>query len=215
MDKQENKPVDWERIEIEYRAGVLSLREIAESQGISHQGIAKRAKASGWERNLAAKIKAKADSLVAKQLVDSQGDSKRASTEKEVIEANAEMQSGIILSHRTDVRRARKLAMSLLAELEHQTDNLDLYRQLAEIMAEPDEKGQDKRNDLFNKVINLSSRTGTMKSLADSLKTLVALEREAFGIDSSAPPEAPKTQSQVDAELVQLMKKAMNGHRAA
>lgn len=39
------------------------------SQGISHTAIQKRAKAEGWERDLGAKIKAKAESPVAKREV--------------------------------------------------------------------------------------------------------------------------------------------------
>ena len=60
------KQPDWERIEQLYRAGLLSVREIAASCGVSHTAIQKKAKAGGWERDLKAKINAKADSLVAK-----------------------------------------------------------------------------------------------------------------------------------------------------
>ena len=38
---------DWERIEVEFRAGVLSLREIALANGISHVAVAKRAQKAG------------------------------------------------------------------------------------------------------------------------------------------------------------------------
>ena len=42
--------VDWEAIEREYRAGVLSVSEIARQHGIAHPTIFKKAKAFGWER---------------------------------------------------------------------------------------------------------------------------------------------------------------------
>lgn len=41
---------DWEAIERDYRAGVLSLREIAIPNGITEGAIRKRAKRDGWER---------------------------------------------------------------------------------------------------------------------------------------------------------------------
>lgn len=41
---------DWERIELDYRAGVKSLREIAEGSGVSHVAISKRARKQGWAR---------------------------------------------------------------------------------------------------------------------------------------------------------------------
>ncbi|MDE1971093.1 MAG: hypothetical protein KGI50_06000 [Patescibacteria group bacterium] len=44
MTESGKKAPDWERIEADYRAGVLSVREIAEPYSISHQAIAKRAK---------------------------------------------------------------------------------------------------------------------------------------------------------------------------
>lgn len=67
---------DWERIELDYRAGVKTLRQIAGEHGTTHTSIGKRAKRDGWERDLAAKIQAKADVLVSKSAV-----SKQVSTE--------------------------------------------------------------------------------------------------------------------------------------
>ena len=43
---------DWERIELDYRAGVKSLREIASEHGITEGAIRKRARRDGWERDL-------------------------------------------------------------------------------------------------------------------------------------------------------------------
>lgn len=43
----------WERIELDYRAGVMSLREIAASHpGTNHVAIARKAKSEGWTRDL-------------------------------------------------------------------------------------------------------------------------------------------------------------------
>ena len=33
---EEKKPTDWERIELDYRAGILTLREMASAHGISN-----------------------------------------------------------------------------------------------------------------------------------------------------------------------------------
>ncbi len=64
------KQIDWEKIEADYRAGILSVREIAASQGITHGAINKRARRDGWERDLAARIKAKADAVIIPKEVD-------------------------------------------------------------------------------------------------------------------------------------------------
>lgn len=175
--------VDWEAVERDYRAGVKTLRQIGAENGITEGAIRKRSKKESWDRDLAAKIREKADALVRKEAVRNEVRGIVRVPEKEVIEANAELQARIRREQRTDITRSRKLVMSLLDELEETTGNIDLFKQLGELMLSPDDKGVDKMNELYQKVISLGGRTSTMKSLADSLKTLVALEREAFGID--------------------------------
>ena len=53
------KVVDWERIELDYRAGIKTLRDIAQEHGITHGAITKRSKRDDWVRDLTAKIQAK------------------------------------------------------------------------------------------------------------------------------------------------------------
>lgn len=175
--------IDWDAIEIDWRVGIKTKLQISEEYGVSRAAIDKRFKKLGIDRDLKAQIKAKADALVTQAAVTREVTFEDRVTDKEVIEANATMQAQAIMGQRTDITRGRKLVMSLLSELEQQTDNLDLYQQLGELLMKPDDKGVDKMNELYHKVISLGGRTGTMKSLADSLKTLVALEREALGID--------------------------------
>jgi len=182
MAQTEKPAPDWERIEADYRAGVLSVREIAASQGITHGAINKRAKRDGWTRDLSAKIKAKAEALVSKREVSSQVSADTAATERLIVEANAEVIAGVRMAHRSDIARSRRLAMSLLEELEIETGNLDLFTELGEILRSEDDRGQDKRNDIYRKVLSGAGRVDSMKKLADTLKVLIGLEREAYGI---------------------------------
>lgn len=177
--------IDWERIEIEYRAGVLSLREIAGPNGVTEGAIRKRAKRDGWERDLSEKIHAKADALVRRELVRTEyAKHGNTPTEREVIECSANRIAQVRTKHQSDIARSSVLAMKLLQELELQTDGAELLKQLGELMARPDERGADKLSDAYHKVISLPSRSGTMKQLSDTLKTLIGLEREAYGIAS-------------------------------
>lgn len=182
MAQEKKAAPDWERIEADYRAGLLSVREIAASQGISHVAVAKRAKRDGWERDLSKRIQDKADALVTNRAVTTLVTTEKTVTDRAIVEANAEVIAGIRLSHRSDIARSRRLAMALLEELEIVTGNRDLFDQLGEILRSPDERGNDKRNDLYNKVISSAGRVDSMKKLAETLKTLVALEREAYGL---------------------------------
>lgn len=195
------KQPDWEAIERAYRAGLLSIREIASAQGITHGAINKRAKRDGWERDLKAKIKAKADALVSKRVVSTEVSTKTPDTEREIIELNAEVIANIRMAHRGDISRSRRLTNKLLDELEGLTDNRHLFEELGELMREPDDNGFDKRNDLYSKVISLPARTKTMKELAETLKTLVALERQAYDLDVKQGGSEEDTLSKLMDEL--------------
>lgn len=182
MAQQKKAAPDWERIEADYRAGILSVREIAASQGISHAAISKRAKRDGWDRDLAKRIQAKAEALVTTRTVTTEVTNEQAVTDRVIVEGNAEVIANIRLAHRSDIARSRRLAMSLLGELESVTENRELFEQLGEMLRSPDERGNDKRNDLYQKVISSTGRVSSMKQLSETLKTLIGLEREAYGI---------------------------------
>lgn len=177
------KPTDWERIELDYRAGIKTLRQIADENGVSHPAITKRAKRDGWSRDLGAKIQAKADELVTKELVTSLVTTETKIAERQLIEVNAQAVADVRLAHRRDIHRARRLTNSLLSELEKQTAQVPELQELGEILRRPDDKGMDKLNDLYQAIISLPERSKTMKVLAESLQKLVDMERTAFGMD--------------------------------
>jgi hypothetical protein len=184
---EEKKVTDWERVELDYRAGLLSVREIADARGCSHTAINKRAKKEGWERDLKAKIRAKADAMVSKREVSTEVSAERLETERNVVEANAQVIADIRMAHRKDIKRSRTLCLSLLEEVESQTVNLELYEELGEMLRSEDKNGVDRRNDLYNKVISSAGRISGLKQLAETLRILVALEREAYSISNEEP----------------------------
>lgn len=183
MSAQIPMQTDWEAVQELYRVGVASLRAIAAQHNCTEGAIRKRAKKESWPRDLKAKVKAKAEELVRKSEVRKTVRKGQAVTETMQIAAAATLQADIILSHRQDIPAARKLVSKLFKELELTTDSIELLHELGEIMRMPNESGQDKQNDLYKKVISLSGRSTTLKTLVDSLKVMIALEREAFGLD--------------------------------
>lgn len=147
----EKKPApDWERIEADYRAGLLSLREIASARGVSNVAIHKRAKKEGWERDLGKRIQAKADALVSRREAE-RATPEAVANDRRIVEANAEAIAGVRLSHRSDIARFRALTISMLGDLEGTT-------------------GPG------------AARIDSLKKLSDTLRTLVTLEREAYGL---------------------------------
>jgi len=186
----ERKQVDWESVERDYSAGLLSLREIGAKHGVTHGAINKRANRDGWARDLSAKIKIKADLLVSTEMVSTAVSTKKAS-EKEIIEVNAQAIVNIKLAHRGDIRKSKNIVNALFDELELTTDNRELFEQLGELLRQESESGHDKLNDIYKKCISMSQRIDGVKKLTDALKTMIGLEREAY--DITAAPTATDT----------------------
>lgn len=108
---------NWATIEVDYRAGVKSLRAMAEEHGITHGAINKRAKRDGWTRDLTAKIQARADELVSRAAVSTEVSTAKAVTEQVVVEVNASLQAQTKLLQRGDAGKLRRLCEQLEAEL--------------------------------------------------------------------------------------------------
>jgi hypothetical protein len=198
-------------VEIQYRAGIRSLKDIGAEFEVSDAGILKRAKRDGWVRDLKAKIRAKADAKVSASLVSGEVSPQTKVAEAQVIEVEATVQARVRLAHRTDIARGRTLVMNLLSELEQQTGGGALYEQLAELLHSDEEDAPSKRRELLSKVIALPARTKTMKDLADSLRVLIGLEREAFGIGELEPPP---DENNIDLGRAADLRSRIRGHKS-
>lgn len=208
-EKTDRKALDWERIESQYRAGLMSLREIADDHGISEGAIRKRAKRDDWARDLGAKIQQRADDLVRKAEVRAEVRSTQSATEREVIEASALRIAQVRGEHRHDITRMRSLILRLLAECEAEAAEPGVFAGIGDLLRAPDDRGMDKLNDAYQKAISLPVRIKGVKELAETMKTLVGLEREAYGIvsaeDAKAPPPSLDVSRLSTAALAELM----------
>lgn len=178
-------------MERDYRAGLKSLREIGLEHGVTHGAIRKRATRDGWDRDLSARIKAKAEALVSKAEVSRQVSTDTADTEKAIVEANATAIMRVRLTHRKDIARARDMTNRLLAELDTTTADPGLYAQIQGLVALTEgmsKKDADKLAGAVQKVLELPNRTYTMKMLADTMTKLIGLEREAYSLESDKDP---------------------------
>ena len=191
QDKAKSAP-DWERIELDYRAGIKTLRQIADENGISHTLVARKAKQQDWVRDLSAKINAKADAIVSKASVSSGVTMETPVAERQIVDANAQAVADVRLAHRHDIQRKRSIVARLMDELEAQVgpENAVLLDELGELMRSPDDAGQDKLNDLYRRIISLPERAKTAKTLAETLRITVDMERQAFGMDKDQGPAA-------------------------
>lgn len=193
--KAKRVAVDWERIEPDWRAGIKSVLQIAADyqsatgQTISHTAINKHFKQIGVQRDLKAKVQAKAEAMVSAAVVSGSVSTATTETTAAIIDANATVLATVVWGHRKDIGKGRTLTMKLLQELEGQCDNPDLLEQLADILTAPEDgeseaamKRKERMWEQFNRAVSLGGRVDTMKKLADSLKSLVELERKVYGI---------------------------------
>ncbi|EOH9038066.1 MULTISPECIES: hypothetical protein [Klebsiella pneumoniae complex] len=194
---------DWEAIESAYRAGLMSLREIASQHGISEGAIRKRAKRDDWSRDLAAKVKERADDLVRKAEVRKQVRTETALSERVLIEATAEVVAAVRMEHRGDIRRAREITNALFDELGAECADVDSLRKLGELMLSPDENGRDKLNEIYHSIISMPERVKAVKALSDALKNLIGLERQAYDIDGPEGDNSVKQLSELMDSLSQ------------
>lgn len=208
-----SKKVDYDRIEADWRAGLLSPRQLAakytEETGIqvSHAAIISHFKKTGIERDLAAKIKAKADAMVTRAMVTGKVTREQTVPDVQIIEDGAVQVAIVRIGQRKDISRARNVANNLLAEIEGQTgpDAARLLADLGEMMRNPDDKGQDKLNDVYQKAASLPGRVKTMKELSDAMRILIGLEREAFSIAPATDDPAGKPQKRVVLDFIEAV----------
>ena len=213
------KKIDYDRIEPGWRAGLLSPHQLAAlyteetGQKVSHAAIIKHFKKSGIARDLSSKINDRANAMVTEAMVTGKVTSKPSIPDSSIIEQGSVQVATVKLAHRRDIHRARNLANALLDELEKQTDpiTLALLADLGDMLRSPDENGQDKLNDLYRKIISLPERAKTAKTLAETLRIAVDMERQAFGMDAKGADDDKKGVEAVSTKDLLLLAKALRG----
>jgi hypothetical protein len=196
-DRGAKPPVDWELIEKDYRAGIKTLRQIAEERGVSHVAIQKRAKQYGWTRDLSEKIQAKAKEKVTKAAVTKASyqtglETKEAKlTDAQVVDKYADIVASVDQIQREDVKLAIDNSRNQLQELVTLGD--PKFRAALEAIADAmDESGPtangawktDKVNELYRYIISLAGRVKMAKEIAASHGVYLPLQRKIFGLDA-------------------------------
>ncbi len=193
---------DWRSIEREYRAGIKTLRQIAEEHGITHGAINKRAKQEDWPRDLSAKIKAAAEAKVSKAMVSKSVSKQDLVTERQVVEANAEIVAQADLINRKDVLLALSVSRSQLEEVAELSEPEFHERLVAlgEAMDTSTERRQDKDNELYRYIISLAGRVKLSKDIAASHGVYIPMQRKILKLDA----EGDRNQSNLDALLAKI-----------
>lgn len=193
--KAARKSIDWEAVERDYRAGVLSLREIGKMQEVSEGMIRKKAKAESWERDLTERVNEK----VRNELVRDSVRTADPRTEKEIVDTAAATVIQVVRGHRKQIGRQIALVDVLTEQLTGAAGNRDEIE--AAIFDETAEDKDGKRRSAMLKAVSLSSHTSAAVNLANALKTLVGLERQAFNIKDEGEGDKGGTMNSLLAQL--------------
>lgn len=170
----EKKPVDWAEIERDYRAGTMSIRELAAWYGISDTAIRKRAKRDGWTR----------------------ADAKAGSQRKPDREPDPpKVYVGTVLTPENTtpeaiVGRGRNLVMRMMDELDATTTRNGELEAL--IVSSTDEADANGQRAALMQAVSLKTRSDVLKALATAAKTLA----------ESSAPQGVKKQRQEAGERV-------------
>lgn len=171
---------DWEAIEAAYRAGQLSIREIAKAHSISEGAIRKRAKAECWTRALADKVR----EAVREKLVRSDGTQpSRTRTDAEIIETSAQIGFDVVTSHRRDLQQLHGLKRVLADRL---ATHLHGGQPDGPLLGDRESPG-----DLLEKLSRVTAR-------------LIPLERQAHNLDADPAGLEPATRADLRAALDRL-----------
>ena len=197
-------PIDWDKGRAMYESGTMSLTQISKALGCTDSAVSMRASRYGWVRDPAgvARVQDERARLLA------------ASTQEQrdkVVAITASMQSKVLVGHRKDIERARRVVSVLLDELSLISDPAAQHHleHLGELLADPDENGKlDKLNKAYRRVISISERVSGINTLSTALKTLIMLERQAYNIEGAlVDPEAERPQEEVVKGLDKIMDK--------
>jgi hypothetical protein len=172
-DEGEKAPHDWEKIEIEYRAGQLSVREIARQNGLSEAAIRKRAKADGWQRALVDKVRAAVREKMVRE--DGAHDGSQATARDEEIVENAAVRGfAVVTSHRKDLEQLHGLKRILANRLSQILDGITPEG--------PCLGDRESPGDLLEKLSRVTSRLIPLERQAHNLDEDPLRDHEAAGI---------------------------------
>jgi hypothetical protein len=184
---------DWESIERDYRAGVLSIREIGKIHDVSDTAIRKKAKAADWQRDLTDKVNEK----VRTELVRGEVRTANPQTEREIVDVAAATVVHVVRGHRGRIKQGNELVELLTKQLIDVAGKRDEFEAEIEILTADDKSPE--RHARLMKAVSLSTHASVAVNLANATKTWVGLERQAFSIkDETGAGDDPRDTAKAD-----------------
>jgi hypothetical protein len=181
--------IDWDSIEVQYRLGQKTNKQLAAEFKVEGSTIGRRAEKYGWVQDKSAEVHTRANNLILRAVVDERtgknanGNANVNATPTDAdIKVAAQIEADKVLEHRHGLRKLTGLKDKLVLRLENAIDGKDMLDEIIALSSMPDEKGHDRRTDLLNKIMDMPALANTLKTLAEVDEKIRKGEREAFGM---------------------------------
>lgn len=168
--------IDWERVEVEYRAGQLSIREISRAHGVTDTAVRKRAKSEKWTRDLTEQVRRAARSEAVRSAVRSDL-SREPVSDDEIVATFGARGARAIEGHLARADRLKALADKLTTELEAYMN------------------GGKPSVEIF--VSRSDSPATIIRTLADTAERVAKIERQALNLDDPEEDKSVKVNNPV------------------
>lgn len=173
---------DWDAIHAEYRAGQLSNVMLGKKYGVTEGAIRKRAKAEGWQKDLADAVRQQ----VKEKLVRDEVRAPNA-RDREIVEAAATTGADVVRRHRRDISKGQEIVSMLFGQLEEAASNRAELEDAIEEETKNDET--TRRRTQLMRLVSLASHAGVLRDLSAAMKNLIPLERQAYNLDEQEHEE--------------------------
>lgn len=173
---------DWDAIHAEYRAGQLSNVMLGKKYGVTEGAIRKRAKAEGWQKDLADAVRQQ----VKEKLVRDEVRAPNA-RDREIVEAAATTGADVVRRHRRDISKGQDIVSMLFGQLEEAATNRAELEDAIEEETKNDET--TRRRTQLMRLVSLASHAGVLRDLSAAMKNLIPLERQAYNLDEQEHEE--------------------------
>lgn len=173
---------DWDAIHAEYRAGQLSNVMLGKKYGVTEGAIRKRAKAEGWQKDLADAVRQQ----VKEKLVRDEVRAPNA-RDREIVEAAATTGADVVRRHRRDISKGQDIVSMLFGQLEEAASNRAELEDAIEEETKNDET--TRRRTQLMRLVSLASHAGVLRDLSAAMKNLIPLERQAYNLDEQEHDE--------------------------
>lgn len=181
-DLIEDKKLDWDAVELDYCAGVLPDKTIAEKYGISLTVLQNRARSVGWAKT----VLTMEDQANVFEMAENPRFPADSIFTQEDIKVKALMTAGqVVANHRKDVAKLREMTSNITGRLEDYLLNDDPSR-LVKVLG-----GKESPADLLEKLSRILTR-------------VVTLEREAYGLGSLTINNEDGSQEAITKEIREL-----------